>query len=155
MSDTIVEEMEIHVPPARVFAAWTDPQQLLEWWGDEQTYLTTEHTADLKPGGQWISRGRDANGRDFSVSGEYLRVEPPHRLTFTWQSSWDDTPTTVDVEFQAVDSGTLVRLTHSGFTTAQARDNHQQGWQRVIAWLKQYVEGGQANRKAVALESQT
>jgi len=142
MSNFIVEEIEINAPPERVFNAWTDPQQLTEWWGDEKFYLTTEYVADLRPGGQWVSRGKSVDGREFSVSGKYLRVEPHTYLSFTWQPSWETEHTTVELEFTPTDAGTLLRLTHSGFLGDQARDSHNKGWLQVFDWVKRYVEAG-------------
>ena len=53
--------------------------------------------------------------------GEFVELDPPHRLVFTW--GWQDNPvvppgsTTVEVTLQAIDDGTLVRLVHRGLPT--------------------------------------
>ena len=83
MNLAIHQEIEIGVPVERVFAAWTKAEHLTKWWGDDERYRVTGWECDLRAGGKWISRGKSKDGTSFSVSGEYTRVEPPHRLTFT------------------------------------------------------------------------
>jgi hypothetical protein len=48
--DTIVSEIEIAVPPARVFEAITDPQQVLSWWGQAGVYRCNEFKAEVRRG---------------------------------------------------------------------------------------------------------
>jgi hypothetical protein len=44
------------------------------------------------------------------------------------------------IELVATAMGTHVSVTHSGFTSAAARDDHKQGWARVLAWLERYLQ---------------
>src|ERR1039457_6984341 len=60
--DTILVELFIDAPPARVFEAITDPAQLLQWWGQEGMYRTTKWQGDLRVGGSWRSEGVGADG---------------------------------------------------------------------------------------------
>ena len=141
-NDTVVVEIDIAAPPERVFQAWIDPQQRLAWWGDDATYRSTKFESDLRVGGKWFTEGKGAQGVDFTVSGEYTRVDPPKSLGFTWNNSWGGAgspETHVLVEFIPTSSGTHVTLTHSGFKSESARDSHNQGWMRVFGWLSAYV----------------
>ena len=143
MNDTIVVEIDIAAPPERVFEAWTDPQQRLAWWGDDAAYRGTGMQSDLRVGGKWRTEGKSADGKPFAVWGEYTRIEPPKALGFTWNHDWGQSglpPTNVLIELTATSSGTHVTLTHSGFTSAPDRDSHNQGWQRVLAWLNSYLQ---------------
>jgi len=142
-TDTIVVEIEIDAPPERVFQAWIDPQQRLAWWGDDMTYRSTKFESDLRVGGKWFTEGKGTEGTDFTVSGEYTRVDPPRTLGFTWNNSWGGvgTPEThVLIELIPTSSGTHVTLTHSGFKSVSSRDSHNQGWMRVLNWLSTYVQ---------------
>ena len=67
MDRTIVESIEIEASPERVFSAWTDPEQLVAWWGDDKTYHTTSWESDLRVGGKWIARGKALDGSPYSV----------------------------------------------------------------------------------------
>jgi uncharacterized protein YndB with AHSA1/START domain len=142
MNNTIVAEIDIEAPPERVFQAWIDPQQRLAWWGDDATYRGTKMESDLRVGGKWRTEGKGTEGRPFSVSGEYTRVDPPRALGFTWNHDWGDRgpETHVLIELTQTSSGTHVTVTHSGFTSMPERDDHGRGWKRVLAWLRAYLQ---------------
>ncbi|MFZ0816376.1 MAG: SRPBCC domain-containing protein, partial [Candidatus Sulfotelmatobacter sp.] len=86
--NAVVGEIFIAAPPARVFAAITDPSQMPRWWGQEGMYRVTEWKADLCVGGKWSSVGVGADGTSFRVAGEYLEVDPPRLLVHTWVASY-------------------------------------------------------------------
>lgn len=140
---TILATVTIAVPPERVFRAITAEDQIPLWWGADNMYRTTKHTADVRPGGAWRSEGKGADGRDFHVQGEYLEVEPPRRLVMTWKAPWDgDHVTTVAYTLEAVGTGTRLTLRHEGFGPRHdtCRD-HGQGWERVLGWLGAFLAG--------------
>jgi len=153
--DAIQAEIHISAPPERVFQALTDPRQLLLWWGQKGIYRHTDWKADVRPGGQWRSEGAsDTDGSPYHVSGEYVDVDPPRVVSYTWIASWSGPLKTLVRWDLAPDSGgTLVRLRHSGFAEAAAAvQGHYQGWQRVIGWMQAFVEKGEtvATRPAAA-----
>ena len=153
--DTISIEVRIAAPAEQVFQALTDPKQLMQWWGQKGLYHHTKWTADVRPGGKWRSEGvGDQDGAPYNVSGEYLEVDPPHRISYTWKASWSGSlKTAVRFDLDSVGDGTIVRLQHSGFAAAPAaaRD-HYQGWLRVVSWMQAFVEKGltSADRPAPA-----
>jgi len=75
--DTVVSEIFIAAPPARVFQAITDPNQMPLWWGAQGLYRVSECKSDLRVGGKWSSVGAGADGKPFRVEGEYLEIDPP------------------------------------------------------------------------------
>jgi uncharacterized protein YndB with AHSA1/START domain len=100
--DEFTSEIEIAVPPERVFQALVDPQQVLLWWGQTGVYRCTEFQSELRSGGKWRSAGIGPEGRPFQVTGEYLEVTPPRLLVHTWIASWTgDAETTVRWELNA------------------------------------------------------
>jgi len=139
--DTIVEEVTIRAPAERVFAALTDPEQRVRWWGAEGQYQATHMESDLRPGGRWVTSGTGWGGRTFTVAGAYRVIEPPRVLAFTWNPSWDpDAPESlVRFDLSERDGVTTVRLTHSGLRAA-GRERHK-GWPQILGWLRTYVEG--------------
>ncbi len=143
--DTIETEIHIAAPPERVFQALTDPQQLLQWWGQQGIYRGTRWNTDVRPGGKWRSEGvSDRDGNPFHVEGEYLQVDPPRLLEYTWIASWTGSiKTIVRMELEAKSGGTMLRLRHTGFTEAAHIKGHSEGWQRVMGWLQAFVEKGQ------------
>lgn len=141
--NTIVREITIDAPASKIFAALTDPSQLTQWWGSDDTYRTGQMEADVRVGGHWRTTGTDGEGTPFAVEGVYRIVQPPHLLEFTWRHDWegaDITETIVRYELIEENGSTLVRVTHSGFQSEASRDDHGRGWVQVLAWLKAYVE---------------
>lgn len=73
---------EFDAPAALVFAAWTTPDLVRRWWGDEASPLVV-CDIDLRPGGAWRYVTRAADGTEFGWHGSYLEIAPPHRLVST------------------------------------------------------------------------
>lgn len=137
----ILAEVEIAVPPQRVFTALTS-QEVTAWWGDDGTYRTTDLTADLRVGGKWKASGVGADGHAFSVEGEYLVVEPPHKIVQTWRPDWDaGRATTLTYSLTPTESGTLLTVRHEGFASDQAEScrSHAGGWEMVLGWLQSWL----------------
>jgi len=128
---TLRLERLIPAPPEILFALWTEPAQLLRWWGPAG-YETSVHALDTRPGGGWRTTLRRPDGSVMAMSGVYRIVEPPRRLAFTW--AWEDESgargheTEVMVSFEAVPGGTRLVLLQKRFESKQARDNHDVGW---------------------------
>ena len=157
-NDSILAEIFIAAPPARVFDALTDPAQTRQWWGDKNMYRMSETKADLRVGGKWSSRGVGVDGTMFSVEGEYVEFDRPHKLVYTWIASFAGyAKTMVHFDLEARDvhgmhgsgthklgTGTLVKIRHTGFASnQQAAEGHRQGWIRVLGWMQLFVEKGQ------------
>ena len=87
--DSIVAEIHIAAPPERVFHALVDPQQVLRWWGRQGVYRSTEFQSDLRRGGTWRTVGVNADGRNFAASGEYLEIDRPRLLFYSWVAQLD------------------------------------------------------------------
>jgi|SRR5579872_153783 uncharacterized protein YndB with AHSA1/START domain len=152
--NTVLAEIFIAAPPARVFQAISDPNQLPKWWRQEGLYQVTKSTMDLRPGGKWRSEGVGADGTEFWVEGEYLEVDPPRRLVHTWVSSYKGVDTVVywDLEPEPINAlhpsgpkksgtGTRVRLRQEGFAgNLESAKGHGEGWKRVLGWLQAFAE---------------
>ena len=153
--DAVVVEIFIAAPPTRVFQALTDPRQLAQWWGQKGLYRMTATHADVRVGGRWFSEGISDQGESFRVEGEYLEIDPPRLLAHTWNPSYHKLPGTVvrwELESREVHglhqqgphrvgTGTLVRVTHSGFAgNLEACKGHGDGWVRVLGWMQAFVE---------------
>jgi len=120
-------DREIHIervfdaPRDRVFAAYTDPEQVAQWWGQRGTTTVVEEM-DVRPGGTWRFLSRDADGNEIRFSGVYREVSPPERLSQTFE--WDGMPGYVSAEtatFEDLGEQTRV-VTDVVFHTAEERD---------------------------------
>jgi uncharacterized protein YndB with AHSA1/START domain len=118
----------IKASPAKVYAAWTRPEQMMRWWGpDGGPVLSAE--ADVRPGGRFRVVFRTMDGEEHDSRGVYREVEPGRRLVFTWQ--WVSTPereSLVTVELRAIPEGTELTFTHAQFHDEAVRDSHRWGW---------------------------
>ena len=71
---------EIHIirvydaPIAAVWDAWTDPEQVAQWWGP-RGFTITHHSKDLRPGGHWAYTMHGPDGTDWPTKTQYLEVE--------------------------------------------------------------------------------
>ena len=139
--EVIVGEIEIATTPEKVFDALIDPAQLVEWWGSPDTYRTFNWQVDARPGGAWSCNAQGPAGPVSTVSGRYLVVDPPHKLSYTWNPSWQPgEESQVHYTLEAIPSGTRVSFRHEGFATAKSREGHTMGWMRVVGWLQNYLQ---------------
>src|SRR5579862_6308339 len=109
---TLVVRRLIEATPARVFEAWTDPVQLREWWGPPGVRCT-DASVELRVGGCYRIGNRLPDGQTLWISGQFEVIEPPHRLTYSWQVEGTGAPVErVTVEFEARGTATEVVVTH-------------------------------------------
>ncbi len=142
---TILATVEIAASPDRVFKALCS-EEIADWWGSPQTYHVTRWTGDLRVGGHWKSVGKGADGHEFEVGGEFLEIDPPHRIVHSWKPSWSpDSATTVSYRLQAIEGGTRITVAHTGFTEAESCANHASGWEHVFGWLVAHIQPKPAN----------
>jgi uncharacterized protein YndB with AHSA1/START domain len=140
---TILASIEIEAAPEVVFDALVEPEQLMAWWGSDDTYRTSDWQVDLRPGGAWSARASSAHGEESSiVRGTYVEIDRPRLLVYTWQASWDGfAETLIRVELGASASGTRVKVTHTGFgERRESAAGHANGWCRVLEWLAEHAE---------------
>ena len=88
-------ERVFDAPRDRVFAAFTDPKLVPEWWGPHGT-TTLVDTMDVRAGGAWRFIIRDPDGSEQGFRGTYREVSPPERIVQTWE--WEGMPGHVSVE---------------------------------------------------------
>jgi uncharacterized protein YndB with AHSA1/START domain len=114
-------EREFDAPRDRVFAAYTDPELIPEWWGPRGT-TTIVDQMDVRTGGSWrfIQEGSDGDATAFR--GTYREVTPPERIVQTFE--WEGMPGHVAVETAVFeDLGDRTRVTTTSlFHTAEERD---------------------------------
>jgi uncharacterized protein YndB with AHSA1/START domain len=122
----------LRAPPAKVFAAWIDPEKVMRWMGPgEGNAISVE--CDARVGGRYRWVMRTPNGEIHDVSGVYRELISNEKLAFTW--AWKSTPereSLVTVLFKPDGDGTLLTVTHEQFFDEDARDRHQQGWIGVL-----------------------
>jgi uncharacterized protein YndB with AHSA1/START domain len=135
---TVVErEVRIAARPETVFEFFVDPQKMCEWKGRKAEL-------DPRPGGTYRVEIND----QAIARGEYLEIEAPSRVVFTWgwegqQSGEHAVPpgsSRVEVDLIPDGDGTLVRLRHLDLPE-QSREIHGQGWDLYLGRLSKAAAG--------------
>lgn len=124
-------ELTIAATPAEVFRYLTDADAMIEWMGRRAT---------LEP----VAGGRfEVDIEGAPVRGEYLEVDPPNRLVFSWGGDGNDVippgSTRVEITLVANAQGTLLRLVHSDLPEEQV-ERHEQGWMHFLGRLRSAAE---------------
>ena len=111
----LVLERTIPVSPERVWAAWTQPELLMQWF-TPAPWKTVAAELDVRPGGSCVTTMESPEGERFANAGCYLQVEPNRRLVFTSvmttdyrptppSNGADDLPFTARIEIEATADG--------------------------------------------------
>jgi uncharacterized protein YndB with AHSA1/START domain len=125
----------INAPPAKVYAAFTEPETIARWFGP-QGVQKVEAETDLRVGGRYRIVGHMANDTH-EVGGVYREIVPNEKLVYTW--AWKSTPereSLVTLLFKPDGGGTILTLTHEQFFDDDARDRHQNGWNGALDKLE-------------------
>ena len=124
----VVHVLELPVPPAEVFAMFVDPEQLVRWIGIG---------ADLepRPGGRFRFEVQPGQ----FCEGEYLALDPPRRLLFSWgwTDPWFGLPpgfSRVEVELEDMAGGTRLQLVHDQLP-GEIQLLHDEGWAAFLSRL--------------------
>ena len=127
--------------PEKVYAAWTEPETLAQWFGPSKVAPgTTRAELDVRVGGHYRISFSNASGEYNEVGGVYREVVPNERLVFSW--AWHSTPereSLVTISIKPDGAGTLLTFHHAQFADETARDNHQRGWTEFLDKLESFV----------------
>ena len=141
--DSVELERRIAASPEIVFSYFTDPVRYRLWQGQEAEL-------DARPGGAFrIVMGGVSRT---VVRGQFVELDPPHRLVLTWgweQQDWFPEgmhvapgTTTVEVVLEPDGNGTILRLRHGQLPTDAARKFHNWGWDLTLDRLVLAASGG-------------
>ena len=139
--EVLVVRRVLPVERERVFAAWLDPASLATWMRPMET---TDAIVEVDPrvGGRFRILMQQGQGGGFEHQGEYLAIEPPSLLSFTWISAATDLrPTIVTVELHERDGGTELVLTHRRLPPDRL-DSHRRGWTDIVRLLEKELVAG-------------
>ncbi len=114
--------------PARVYAAWTDAAQMMQWFGPENVVMK-EAECDPRVGGRFRAVMIENTGDRHEVGGIYRELVPNEKLVFSW--SWITTPereSQVTVTLKADGDETILTLHHEQLFDEASRAGHEHGW---------------------------
>lgn len=109
-------------PRELVFAAWTDPKHLEQWWGPTG-FTTTTHSIDIREGGVWRFVMHGPDGRDYQNRITYDEIVRPERIVYHHGGGDDVEPVQFRTTVTFEDVGGKTRLTlQAVFPSAEERD---------------------------------
>jgi uncharacterized protein YndB with AHSA1/START domain len=136
---SVKREVAIAAAPETVWEFLVDEKKVTLWMGETASF-------DARPGGPYrlgVIPGHVA-------SGEFLEVDPPRRLVYTW--GWEpgkDGPnpvppgsSTIEIELVPDGEGTLLRFAHRDLPSADAAESHAHGWDHYLGRLAIAAPGG-------------
>ena len=130
----------LKAPPAKVYAAWTDPQKIIHWFGRSDAKPNSFRAEiDARIGGRFRV-SFSTTEEYYEVDGVYREVVPNERLVFSW--AWHSTPerqSQVTVALKPDGDGTLLTVLHEQLFDQAARDGHERGWIGALDKLENYL----------------
>ncbi|MET8678128.1 SRPBCC domain-containing protein [Streptomyces sp. NPDC004647] len=132
----------LRAPRSVVFRALTEPQKLAKWWGPDGFTIPSVES-DLRPGGGYRIAMQPPEGDLFYLVGEFLEVDPPERLsyTFRWEDpDPEDRETVVALSLRDIgETSAELVFTQGDFATERRRALHDEGWTQGLNKLEELM----------------
>ena len=126
-------------PRALVWRLWKDPEHLVRWHGPEGCALA-QCEQDFRPGGKWRRTMTAGPGHAHVIFGEFIEIDEPRRLSFTYTNASDGFETIVTMDFIAQPEGTTrMVFRQTPFISRAERDGHGRGWNSSFDLLNAYL----------------
>ena len=147
----LVVEWVVKASPERVFDAFTDPAQVVDWWWPEG-FTCPAADVDLRVGGTyrfamtWPDAIPESARFSHALVGEYFEIDRPHRLVMSGRAVNDEIgelfATLVDLTFEACSAGTAITMRQSYFEPlppVEALAGAEQGWAQQLDKLERHL----------------
>lgn len=134
---SLVLKRTFDAPVEKVYAAWTKPEIIAQWFLGDDCNACQVFEADARVNGRYDFMMTHANGAAYRIRGLYHEVEPERKLVFSW--AWDHEPeqeSLVMVEFTDQAGKTLLTLTHTRLADQESRARHHTGWSSCLDHLE-------------------
>lgn len=143
MSEQLILRLKrvLPAPRATVYRALSDPSELAKWWGP-RGFSVPSVDFDPEPGRSYRIAMQPPDGEVFHLSGEFLELDPPARLTYTFR--WDppdpdDRQTVTRLTLQERDDQTELLLIQGVFATDERLALHRRGWTETLDRLEELL----------------
>ncbi|HEX5728270.1 SRPBCC domain-containing protein [Microbacterium sp.] len=150
MPDATVDQQVIitrvfDAPRARVFRAWTDPDDVAAWYGPEHSDIPRETIRiDLRVGGRYeLTMVRRDNGAKFELGYEIIELVEPELLVLRSDPMPEvgmHEPTIMRIEL--FDHGEKTRMTLTDGPYARGAGHAESGWNSAFEQLALVVIAG-------------
>jgi uncharacterized protein YndB with AHSA1/START domain len=123
----------------KVWDAWTNPTQVMNWFGSDPDGKVLQAELDVRPGGYFEVTFQDSDLTEHTCSGTYDEVKPLAKLTFSWM--WKSEP--------GVESFIILMLIPAGKSTRMqfehknpgsgSKHDYVKGWQSTFLKLERLL----------------
>lgn len=130
----ITVETTVSAPRSRVWKAYSNPDDIVQWNAASDDWHTTRSTVDLRPGGRFCSRMEAKDGSfGFDFEGTYTRIVPESLIEYSFGDR------AAQVEFTESAAGVTVRVTFDAEET-HSEEQQRAGWQAILDRFRAHVE---------------
>jgi uncharacterized protein YndB with AHSA1/START domain len=127
-------QRHVDASPERVFDAWVNPETVRKWLFTTPTSETNTTEVDARVGGKWTIVDR-RDGVDYRALGEYVEIDRPRRLVFTFgMPQFSPEFARVIVEIAPEGTGSLLTVTDEQVPLSQVKET-EQGWSNMFTRL--------------------
>ena len=145
-ADPVIVEGLLRAPLARVYRAWTRPEEIVKWFGLKAGAMVSAEI-DLRVGGRWVFLMEEGPAGRALLQGEYLQIETEKLLQFSWYHLREDADgrreetaaSLVTVTFREEGAATHIRLRHEGIARREGRLGVGHGWDATFAHLEAWL----------------
>lgn len=145
-------EKKINADPSKLFRAWLNAEDFANWFLSGDGIGIESVSMDSKPGGKFLIN-MSLDGKILPHEGEYITIEEPTKLVFTWRSqATENRDTLVTITFIEIKDGstentkgskpkiqTLVTLIQEELITDIQIKMHNHGWTSILEGLDQWL----------------
>ncbi|MEE9447381.1 MAG: SRPBCC domain-containing protein [Arenicellales bacterium] len=129
----------LHAPIETVFDAWLNPELLSQFILPMSGMAHPKVEIEAKQGGKFTII-MQVGDQKIPHTGEYIEVDRPNKLVFTWVSPATSDDSTVTLNFKAMSSNTTeIHLSHVTFPDEQSRSSHEGGWSNILSSLAKLI----------------
>jgi uncharacterized protein YndB with AHSA1/START domain len=133
----ITVETKVHAPIAKVWAAYTNPEDIKQWNAASDDWHTTRASVDLREGGAFCSRMEAKDGSfGFDFAGVYTKIAPQKLIEYAFGDR------TAIVAFDENADGVAVRVSFDP-ETQNPIEMQRNGWQAILNNFAKHVEAKQ------------
>lgn len=138
----LTEEAVVAASVDSVWLDFTRGERLAEWiWPPR---FETTAVVELRELGPWEARSEVAG---IAVEATVLTFEAPRALRLAWRWAGEEHSTDVEITLErAADATTRVIVRHTGFVSAEERENHVEGWSHCLQRLVDRYGGAPGER---------
>jgi uncharacterized protein YndB with AHSA1/START domain len=114
---TFAIERTYDASPARVFAAWANPEQKRRWFAGPDDWEQGKHELDFRVGGRERASGGPKGGPVHTYEAQYQDIVPDQRIVSTYAMYMNGTRISVSlatVELKPDGAGTQLMYTEQG-----------------------------------------